>query len=173
MHKRDDIVMHLFSSSRLYFREITPDDAEAMYELNLDPLIEKYTLDPPFESVEAAGEFWKNYDQYKKYGMGRWAVVLKSTNEVIGWCGLRKKTTYVDVGFRLIPRYRGKGYATEAGIASIQYGFENLGLTEIIGSAMKTNIASTKVLEKCGMTFLEEIDRDEYIEVRYCISKTN
>ena len=91
MHKRDDTVMQLFSSSRLYFREITPEDAEAMFELNLDPLIEKYTLDPPFESVEAAREFWTNSDQYKKHGMGRWAVVLKSTNELIGWCGLRKK----------------------------------------------------------------------------------
>lgn len=141
---------------RLLIREINPVlDAQAMFELNADPLIMQNTGDAPFESVGAAQQFFEAYKNkdYKIYGFGRWAVVLKETNEVMGWCGLKQNPEYVDLGYRLIGRFRGYGYATEAAKASLDYGFEQLKMTEIIAKAKKGNSDSIKVMQKIGMLF--------------------
>lgn len=61
-----------------------------------------------------------------------------------------------DVGYRLIPRYWGKGYATESAKAAIEYGFEQMGLKEIIGTCNEENKASRRALEKCGLKFIEQ-----------------
>lgn len=73
--------MKILETNRLFLREITPDDAETAYLLNLDPEVIKYTGDEPFTSIEEARKFLENYDHYRKYGFGRWAVINKSTEE--------------------------------------------------------------------------------------------
>jgi len=143
----------LITTPRLYLREIVSEDATAMYELNLDPSIKKFTGDDPFQSIAHAREFWEKYDHYHKHGYGRWAVVLKQTDQVIGWSGLKNNGDFIDLGYRLIPRYRGKGYATEAAKACLEYGFTKLQMKEIVGRASLENQASIKVLEKIGMRF--------------------
>lgn len=150
--------MNILETERLYLREMTEEDAENAYLLNLDPEVVQYTGDGPFESVEVAREFLKNYQDYKKYGMGRWAVVHKETGEYLGWCGLKyfADKNEVDVGYRLQKKYWGHGYATESATACIEYGFNKLRLTRIVGNVMKENLASIRVLEKLGMTLLKE-----------------
>jgi len=71
-------------TERLYLREITADDAQLAYELNLDEEVIRYTGDGPFESVEEARDFLSKYDHYQKYGFGRWGVIRKSDNEFLG-----------------------------------------------------------------------------------------
>jgi RimJ/RimL family protein N-acetyltransferase len=106
---------HLLTS-RLLLRELNEQDASDMYELNNDPAVIRYTGDAPFESLEAAAAFIRAYDQYAKNGFGRWAVVLRESNEVLGWCGIRKyeEDGMTDIGYRFHQRHWGKGYATEA-----------------------------------------------------------
>ena len=89
-------------TDRLYLREMTPADAQSAYALNLDPEVVQYTGDVAFESVEAAEKFLINYDHYKKYGFGRWAVIQKSNGEFLGWCGLKyhEDTKEFDLGYR-------------------------------------------------------------------------
>jgi ribosomal-protein-alanine N-acetyltransferase len=81
--------MIILETQRLLLREMTPDDAENAYLLNLDPDVIKYNTDSPFGSIEEARNFLINYDHYKKYGFGRWAVVNQSDHEFLGWCGLK------------------------------------------------------------------------------------
>lgn len=145
------------TSPRLLLREWTVEtDFQWFYELNSDPLVVQYTGDEPFENSEAAYQFLAQYDQYRKYGMGRWAVSLKEQPAtVLGWCGLKyhPDSDQVDVGYRFFRRYWGNGYATEAAKASLEYGFQTLGLNTIYAHAMKDNMASIKVLEKIGMSY--------------------
>lgn len=149
----------ILESARLRFRESTPDDAEHMFALNSDPEVVQYTGDGPFASIEDARSFLENYvNVFRRFQRGRWLLELKSTGEVIGWCGLKfhEDNSETDVGYRLFKKYWGNGYATEAAKAAIAYGFDTLQLNRIVAHARKENIASLKVLEKCGMKIIGE-----------------
>ena len=153
----------IFDSERLVFRQFTIDDAALIHQLNSDPLVLKYVHELP-STPERALERLHNsiLPHYLQYGYGRWAVELKATNEFIGWCGLkfRPERNETDLGYRFIPSCWGKSYATEAAIACLDYGFYHLQLIRITATAHKENIASLRILEKCGMRYLrdEEVD---------------
>ena len=147
----------LFTSSRLIFREFTLQDAPLIYELNNAPGVTKYVHEPA-TTPENVQEILANIilPQYQKYHHGRWALHLKDSLEFIGWCGLKRvpERNFPDLGYRLFPKYWGKGYATEAAKKTVEYGFEVLQLDCIFGAAHEKNIASQKILEKCGLSFL-------------------
>ncbi|CAN5898567.1 GNAT family N-acetyltransferase [soil metagenome] len=149
---------YLLETERLRFREMYPEDAEAMFNLNSDPEVVQYTGDGAFENVAAAKDFLIAYrDVYKTNGYARWIVELKSTGEILGWCGLKlhpDKST--DVGYRFYKKYWRNGYATESAKACIDYGFSVLKLDRIVAHARKENLASVRVLEKCGMKIIGE-----------------
>jgi [ribosomal protein S5]-alanine N-acetyltransferase len=63
----------------------------------------------------------------------------------------------VDVAYRLLLAHWGQGLATEVALASVRYGFADLGLKRIIGLVMPKNIASLRVLEKTGLRYTEEV----------------
>ena len=89
----------ILQTPRLLLREIELSDTEAMFELNSDPEVMKYTGDVSFESLEQTKNFIQNYPDYKKNGFGRNAVILKETGEFLGWCRLKKLPDgTVDIG---------------------------------------------------------------------------
>ncbi len=153
----------LFTSTRLIFREFTLQDAPLVYELNNAPGVTKYVHEPP-TTPENVQDILANIilPQYQKYKHGRWALHLKDNLEFIGWCGLKRvpERNFPDLGYRFLPKYWGMGYATEAAQRTIEYGFEVLHLEGIFAAALEENIASQKVLEKCGLHFVafETID---------------
>ena len=148
----------ILETERLLLREIGVQDARKMYELNLDPEVIKYTGDPPFESEQATENFIRNYPEYTKNGYGRWLVIRKADQEILGWCGLKylPETQETDVGYRFFKKFWGKGYATEAAAACLKFGFENLGFETIVARAMHENLASIQVMKKIGMTYWKE-----------------
>lgn len=161
--------MKILETPRLYLREMTPEDAEAAYILNLDPEVLQYTGDDPFESIEEAKTFLENYASYRTYGFGRWGIILKETDEYLGWCGLKytPELDEFDIGYRLMKKFWGKGYATEAAKACLELGFEQFNMKTIVGRAMPANLASVRVLEKIGLTYLENRFTDGTEEVIY------
>lgn len=163
----------ILETPRLYLREMTPDDAEHAYLLNLDPEVLRYTGDDPFESVEEAREFLEKYESYRKYGFGRWGIILKETGEYLGWCGLKytPELDEFDIGYRLMKKFWGFGYATEAGKACVELGFDQFEMKTIIGRAMPENGASVRVLEKIGLTYRENRMTDGTEEVIYIIQR--
>ncbi len=165
----------LIETQRLYLREMTPHDAENAYLLNHDPDVIKYTGDQAFESVEEAKTFLINYDHYKKYGFGRWAVILKGEDLFLGWCGLKynEDIDEFDIGYRFAKPHWNKGYATESALACLQFGFNNLKIQEIIARADENNHASIRVLEKIGMQYSSKIISGEKTDVIYKITSQN
>ncbi|MDB9932712.1 GNAT family N-acetyltransferase [Flavobacteriales bacterium] len=166
--------MIVLTTERLILREFELTDAEAMFNLNSDEEVLRYTGDKQFESIEDANNFFKNYPDYEKNGFGRWALVTKGDKEVIGWCGLKKhEDNTVDIGYRIFKNQWNKGYATEASIACLEYGFQVFELDEIIANAATENKASIRVMENIGMEFQQNM-ACEGIEdaVRY-IKKNN
>ncbi|RKS02157.1 MULTISPECIES: GNAT family N-acetyltransferase [unclassified Flavobacterium] len=161
----------ILETNRCYLRELTVIDAQHFYDLNTDQEVIKYTGDKAFTNVTEAKSFLENYSQYELYGYGRWAVIVKSNNEFIGWCGLKYSPDLdeVDLGFRFFRKYWNQGYATETAKACIDYGFHHLQLTKIVGRAMELNVASVKVLEKTGMTFVGKFNFDLHEGVLYQI----
>ena len=152
----------VFETDRLLLRTFTEDDAPLLYELNLDPEVIRYTLDPMVDLDHAKKILTEVIlPQYKLFDHGRWAVHLKPNLEFIGWCGLKfltetclpgRQGNEVDIGYRFMKKYWGQGFATESALATLNYGFENLNLQRIVGRALPENKASIKVLEKCGMS---------------------
>ncbi|WP_255572917.1 GNAT family N-acetyltransferase [Hanstruepera marina] len=145
-------------SDRIYLREFILDDAVHFYTMNSDNAVIQYTGDKAFETLEEATEFLKNYNQYKLFGMGRWAVCLKADDSFLGWCGLKyhPDDKLVEVGYRFYKSNWNKGYATESAKLTIEYGFHILKLKEIFAHAHEANLASHRVIEKCGLTFIEK-----------------
>lgn len=158
----------ILETKRLLLRQFTEEDTALFFELNSDPEVTRYTHDP-VSDLQHAEEILKTIilPQYALYNLGRWAVHLKSASvqgEFIGWCGLKyhPRLKETDLGFRFKKIFWGKGYATEAAAACINYGFKTLNLKTIVGRAEPENIASCRVLEKCGMTFTGNDVEDGY-----------
>ena len=165
--------MVLIETERLILRESVVSDAPNLFEMNSDPEVLKYTGDVAFTSVEETEELIRNYVDYKKYGYGRWTTIVKATNEVIGFCGLKylEDIHETDLGYRWKRNHWGKGYATEAGVACLQYGFEKLGLAQIVAQVLKDNKASVRVLEKLGMRYWKQLHTEENPGLLYRIKK--
>lgn len=145
------------------FRQFTIDDATLIHQLNSDPLVLKFVHELPSTPERALERLQHSIlPHYLQYGYGRWAVVLKETSDFIGWCGLkfRPERNETDLGYRFVPSSWGKGYATEAAITCLDYGYNHLQLNHITATAHVENIASLRILEKCGMRYLrdEEVD---------------
>lgn len=149
----------LFTSERLRFRLFTMEDVMLIHELNHDPEVLKYAHELP-STPERAQERLTNslLLQYRQHGYGRWAVHLKEDDTFIGWCGLkfRPERNETDLGYRFKKAYWGKGYATEAACACINYGFQRLLLQRITATAHVENIASQKVLQHTGMHYTHD-----------------
>ena len=162
----------ILETERLLLREKTVADAENAYLLNLNPEVIRYTGDDPFASIEEARTFLENYASYRTYGFGRWAVILKETNEYLGWCGLKytPELDEYDIGYRFMQKHWGFGYATESAKACIRYGFEHLNIKTIVGRAMTENVNSINVLKKLGMTYLETRTEDGVEETVFVIT---
>ena len=163
--------MFILETPRLLLREFEIADAENMFLLNSAPDVIRYTGDVAFKNLDEAKALIENYVHYKKDGYGRWTVLLKDTNEFIGWCGLRfiEDTKNIDLGYRYMKKYWNKGYGTEAAQACLDYGFEKLGMKEIMARANKENIGSIKIMEKIGMAFWKDGDCHDEPGVYYKI----
>jgi len=161
--------MKIFAETeRLILRELMPADAEGMFDMNNDPDVHRYLGNKPVTSIEqsiAEIEFIRK--QYVEKGIGRWAVIEKTSGNFLGWSGLKLITettnnhiNYYDLGYRFSKRFWGKGYATETAMAVIDYGFTELKLNEIIGIADINNLGSIHVLEKVGLKRVSVFDYD-------------
>lgn len=167
-------------TDRLILREMLPSDAEGMFELDANPLVHKYLGNKPVKTIEESQKMIaKIRAQYLNQGIGRWAVVEKVSGDFMGWSGLKlnfeksmnMRSNFYDIGYRLIPRFWGKGYATESAIAAMDYGFNTLNLKTIVGLADVDNIASNAILKKIGLKYLEDFQYEKVMVSWYELNK--
>jgi len=161
-----------FETERLMLRELLPSDVEGMFRLDSNPEVHKYLGKNPVTNVSQIHDVLANiHRQYRDNGIGRWAVILKETNEFIGWSGLKIEKNvngherFYDLGYRFIQEFWGKGYAFESAKAFVDFGFSEMNLTVINAIADVNNQGSRKVLEKCGFKAVNEfiLDGDPHI----------
>lgn len=160
----------LLTTPRLGLRPHQKDDVSFMISLNADPEVVRYTGDVAFSSpAEAEAVIASLEAQYAARRMGRFLVIERSTGAPVGWCGLRwfPEEAVVDLGYRFLRDRWGRGYATEAAQACVQYAFHDLELPSLIAHVMPENHASARVLLKLGARRVgpsrcQDLDADLY-----------
>lgn len=156
------MITHL-ETDRLILRQLVQSDNEAMYAMDSNPNVHRFLGNEPLTSIDQVDFYIKAIQkQYQQNGIGRFAVQLKGSNEIIGWAGIKFVTepennhvNYYDIGYRLAEEYWGKGYASEAALAWRDYAFDVLKAPAIYAAAHIENIASDAVLQKIGMKKVE------------------
>jgi ribosomal-protein-alanine N-acetyltransferase len=142
-------------TKRLSLRLFTHDDLQIMFRLGTDPDVIKYA-DTPCKDLEEAKQRLEQgpLADYQKYGYGRFAVELKETGKVIGFCGIKylPEIDLPEVGFRYLKEYWGMGIGTEAAQACVTFARQDLKHEKLIALIVPENIASIRVAEKLGMT---------------------
>ena len=149
--------MEILETDRLILRELTPDDAEFIFELLNEPSFIQNIGDRNIRTLDDARAYIVNgpVASYAKNGFGLYLVVLRETGESIGMCGLIRRDGLedVDIGYALVPRFWSRGYAVEAARATKAYAKEVIGLKRIVAIVDPANEGSIRVLEKIGLRY--------------------
>lgn len=145
------------ATERLLLRAWKDSDREPFAALNADPEVMEHF--PSRLTREQSDEMVDRLEAlFAVQGFGLWAVEVRATGEFIGFTGLNQVpfkehfTPAVEVGWRLSRPAWGHGYATEAARAALAYGFERVGVDEIVSFTATTNERSQAVMRRLGMT---------------------
>ena len=153
---------------RLVMRGFSEGDLDAWAAIRADPIVAEHV-----GGVMDRASSWSRMAEYIGHwalrGYGQWAVVERSSGELVGRCGLWFPEGWpeLEVGWTLAHSVWGRGYATEAGAASIEWGRSTLGLTRIASVISPGNERSIAVAERLGMTFdrTTKLADDEVVDV--------
>jgi [ribosomal protein S5]-alanine N-acetyltransferase len=149
--------MVVFETDRLVIRHYTSDDEENFFRLNGDPEVMRY-IRAPKDRQECSIFLQRNLVFYKNQPlMGRWAMMEKGSNTFVGSFAIipvetadKNRHTEIQLGYALLKDHWGKGFATESTLAGKQYAFDVMKLPRIVAITETANIASQKVLLRCG-----------------------
>ena len=153
--------MNQFSSSsfpdleteRLWLRQATQKDAEAVFAVFSDPKVTQFHDLNTFTQIdEAIGVIERRAKGFESGRGIRWGIARKLDNTLIGSCGFiwDREATAAEVGYELASQFWGKGIMSEALRAILQYGFEHRGVEFVMAQIMLENVASRRLLEKLG-----------------------
>jgi ribosomal-protein-alanine N-acetyltransferase len=151
------------TTQRLVLRPFTERDIDPLFQILQQPDIMRYFPPqprPPNPPPRATAErlITGQLGDWEKNGYGWWAVELVDKPGLLGWCGLGylPESDETEVAYLLRKKVWGQGLATEGAKASLAFGFEHFRFPLVIGLTHPDNIASQRVLEKCGLQFVEE-----------------
>lgn len=172
--------MHL-ETERLILRKFEESDAERMFLMDSNPEVMKYIGVPTLSDIsESQNAIRMIRQQYAENGIGRLAVIEKESNLLIGWSGLKLLTQEIngynnvyDLGYRFLPEYWGKGYASESAKASLDFGFNGLKIDIIYAHAHSGNLASNEILRKLGFRKTETFTEPDGICFWYELNREN
>jgi len=165
-------------TERLILRKLTRDDVDNIFLLDSNPDVMKYVGVPAVSNKAESEKMIDNIlNQYQKNGTGRLAVIEKESNQFIGWSGIKLLTDEVngfknvyELGYRFLPEFWGKGYATESAKASLDLGFNQLNADKIYAYADVENQSSNHILTKIGFdnkgSFLDKNDLCNWFELK-------
>ena len=163
------------TTPRLCLRPFAQTDEIRLHRILNEPNILQYfpRTDPP-DMERVQGLIERQLNHWLEHDLGWWAVVPHGQTELTGWNGLQylPETDEVEVGYLLSKQFWGRGYATEGAQASLKFGFETLGLSQIIGLTHPENTASQHVLEKCGLSYVEQKEYFGMKLFRYSLQRT-
>ncbi|MBE3559584.1 MAG: GNAT family N-acetyltransferase [Ktedonobacteraceae bacterium] len=159
-------------TERLLLREFEENDWQAVQRYQLDPLYLRYT--PWSQRTEADVRTfvqtflrWQHEQPRHRF---QFVIALRENGQLIGNCGIRSsasKTWEADIGYELDSRCWGRGYATEAARALLDFGFSELRLHRIWAHCIAENTASARVMQKLGMRFEGHFYETEWMKDRW------
>ena len=151
----------ILETPRLLLREFVPEDADALALILSDAETMRYY---PVLFDHAGVEEWiaRNRRRYAANGHGLWAMILKSTGELIGDCGVTLQpvdgTDELEIGYHLRRDHWGHGYAIEAAQACRDWTFVKRNVDHVISLIRPENLPSRRVAERNGMTLWKEVE---------------
>ncbi len=158
-------------TERLVLRPIKMKDVDDMFEYSCNKELTEYLLWYPHENKGYTKEYLKLVCKRIRSGaFYDWAVVKKQSGKMIGTCGFTSIDTdnrKGEIGYVINPDFKGRGYATEAARAVIDFGFDVLSLNRIEAKFMQGNDSSLRVMQKLGMTFEGYMREAMYVKGRY------
>ena len=142
---------------RLCLRKILPSDLDAMHTYAKKEEVSRYLLWSPHPTRDYTARYLQYLqDRYTAGDFYDWAIVPNELGHMIGTCGFTRfdyTNNSAEVGYVLSPDHHGKGYATEALLRVLSFGFHELNLHRIEAHYLENNLASRRVMERVGMTF--------------------
>lgn len=150
-------------SERIILRPLSLEDAEDLYEFTSDEETTRFIYEP-YKDVNQAKRVLANY--YLKEPIGKYAIVLKESNKVIGVIEFRVKeeTMGGDLGYTLSRHFWGKGYMTEAGELILELAFNVLGLERVFAATDVRNTASARLMSRLGMKYEGTLRRNHMVK---------
>jgi RimJ/RimL family protein N-acetyltransferase len=146
------------TTPRLVLRPFVLDDLEELAPIHAEESFWWYPLRAGMSRDETAGFLERVTARYESDGFGIEALLDRESGAMIGWAGLAvphflpEILPAVEVGWRLATAWRGRGLATEAGAAAVEFGFTTGGLDRIVSIYEPENVASGRVMEHLGFT---------------------
>jgi len=149
--------MILLETARLRLRRFCAEDADLLVDLDSDPEVMRHITygapTPRAAYTEVYLPRWfRIYEEQPL--LGYWAAERLDDGEFLGWFHLRDdriEPEYLELGYRLRRAAWGHGYASEGGRALVDHGFERAGAEQISARTLLRNLASQRVMEKCGL----------------------
>ena len=158
-------------TTRLVIRSFEPSDAEKWIALVNDPEVARYTSSGTDATMETfLGMLERRRALERERGYAIWAVDLKDTGTFIGQCGLpltKSAEPEIALTYHLDKRVWGSGYATEAATAVLAYAFGTLVIERVVALVRRENIASRRVIEKCGMRYVGSASQHGLVDLKY------
>ncbi|MBE6072728.1 MAG: GNAT family N-acetyltransferase [Clostridium butyricum] len=155
----------ILETKRLILREMEQSDFNDLAEMLQNPEV-MYAYEHDFSDEDVQVWLERQKMRYEKYGFGLWAMILKSTGDMIGQAGLTmqpyKGKEVLEIGYLLKQKFWHCGYAREAAMGCKKYAFENLNKEKVHSVIKMDNAASIRVAESIGM-----IKEDEFITQYY------
>ena len=149
-------------TSRLRLRHWSSDDLEALTEIFAKPDVWRFPFGRGFSAQETEAFLIRRIAAQDDPGASPAAAEERETGRLIGYVGLSvpvwlpEVLPAVEVGWRLDPPYWGRGLASEGARASLAYGFDEMGLSEVLSIYQPDNVASGRVMERVGIGFDRE-----------------
>ena len=166
--------MPVLETHRLVLREFQHEDLDALAAILCDRETMRY-YPVSFDRAAVADWIQRNRTRYANDGYGLWAMILKSTRELIGDCGLVLQSVdavdEIEIGYHVRRDLWNQGYASEAARACRDYGFANLKVDRLISLIRPENLASRRVAEKNGMTIWKEVTKVDLLHYVYAIKR--
>ena len=154
---------YLFSSKRLGFRTWKMQDKIPFAQMNIDQRVMEF-FPHPLSTAQSDAFLQRIQNAFDERGYGLYAVEELKSKQLIGFIGFIYQTfeadftPCVEIGWRLLPDFWGKGYATEGATACLNHGFYQLGFQSVYSFTAVVNNRSEKVMKKIGLQKVKEFD---------------
>ncbi|MCT8138505.1 GNAT family N-acetyltransferase [Anaerobacillus sp. CMMVII] len=168
--------MYILETARLTFRKMVEADVDLIMEIFSDPIAMQYYPSTYPREVALKWIHW-NMKNYEEVGTGLWICELKDDRSFVGQCGIIPQIVdekqEMEIGYLFVRKHWGKGLATEAAIATLNYGFKELGFSRLIATIYHKNEPSIRLAERIGMKFEKRTFVGKSDDVIYSIQKNN